>query len=154
MHAGVDCRYRILGTGPYLEALSFARSELGLDDRVELLEPSRARLKEALGWADVLLDATVIAGPPSAVSEGQAMALPAVVTDRTDVSRAVVDGETACVVKRRDPDGLAEKLLMLARDPDRGRSMGDLARRRLLERACLGGGSAAYDQLYRAALRT
>lgn len=152
--AGVDCRYRILGTGAYLEALSFARSELGLEDRVELVEPSRTRLKEALAWADVLLDATVIEGPPSAVPEGQAMALPAVVTDRTDVSSAVVDGDTAFTVKRRDPDGLAEKLVMLARDPGRGRSMGDLARRRLLERADLGGGSAAYDQLYRASLRT
>jgi colanic acid/amylovoran biosynthesis glycosyltransferase len=151
---GIDCQYRIVGDGPYREALSFARSELELEDRVELVGfASKEQLREELRRADVLVDATVVHGQPSAVPEGQAMALPIVVTGRTDVSSAALDSESGFVVEPRDPGVLAEKLALLALDPERRRRMGAAGRRGLLARPAAERKAAAFDRLYRTALK-
>jgi glycosyltransferase involved in cell wall biosynthesis len=152
---GIDCRYRIVGDGSYGEALGFARSELDLDGRIELVGfAGRAQLREELRWADVMLDPTVVHGPASAAPEAQAMALPVVATSRTDLTAAAPHGDHAFVVKPRDPRGLAQKLALLAGDPARRRRMGEAGRRRLLERPRAEERAAAYDRLYRVALDT
>ena len=154
LESGVSCEYRIVGDGPHRDALSFARTELGLEDRVELAGAAgRDQLRQDLGWADVLLDATVVAGPPSSVSVAQAMALPVVASDRTDLSGAALDRRNGFIVRRRDPRGMAEKLAALANDPEGRRRMGAAARRGLLQHMDGEDQAAAYERLYRAALR-
>ena len=115
LDGGADCEYRIVGTGDYDAAVAFARHQLELEDRVELIAPLPPDgLREQLEWADVFLCPAVVAGTPAALLEAQAMGLPAVVSD-AGRDPAAVDG-SAMVFARRDPGALAEALGALAAD--------------------------------------
>jgi colanic acid/amylovoran biosynthesis glycosyltransferase len=130
------CQCRIIGRGPHMEALYFARHQLGLERQVELVDqtPDREELRAQLRWADVYLDSAVAEGSISAAWEAMAMAVPVVATDRTVAPRALVDGETGFVVARRDPQAMAQRLALLHSDVALRRRMAQAARRRLLER--------------------
>ncbi len=39
---GVECTYRLLGEGLYLVAVAFARHQLGLAERVDIVSPAAA----------------------------------------------------------------------------------------------------------------
>ena len=109
----------------YREALGFTRSELDLGiGSSSWVRRARSSSGRSSGGPSVILDATVVHGPESAVPEGQAMALPVVATDRTDLTTAAAYGDHAFVVRPRDPHALAEKLALLADDPVRRRRMG------------------------------
>ena len=53
-----------------------------------------------------------------AAVEAQACGLPVLVSDCGGLPEVIRDGETGFVVPRRDPDALAERMLLLAGDPD------------------------------------
>ncbi|MGH7412279.1 MAG: glycosyltransferase family 4 protein, partial [Candidatus Methylomirabilis sp.] len=150
---GVNCEYRIIGDGDYLDAVTFARSQLGLEAIVELQGARpRQEVKAEMLWADVFLHAAVSEGFCNAVMEAQAMAVPVVCSDAGGLPENVASGETGFVVPRRDPDALAEKLLMLAGDPGLRHRMGQAGRRRVLARFRLADQIAAFDRLYREVL--
>jgi colanic acid/amylovoran biosynthesis glycosyltransferase len=131
---GIHCEYRIVGDGDYLEAIAYARHQLGLGDRLRLMGPlSRKEVREQFAWADVLLHAAVSEGFCNAVVESQAMSVPVVCTDADGLPENVGDAETGFVVPRRDPDAMAEKLALLASDPALRKQMGEAGRRRVLE---------------------
>jgi glycosyltransferase involved in cell wall biosynthesis len=103
---GVACEHRIVGEGPYLDALRFARHQLELEGQATFMSPDERSLDELLDWADVVMDAT-LAGPPSpALAEAESRGLPVVST---------------ATLPRRDPRALAEALT--------GRGAGAPARR-------------------------
>jgi colanic acid/amylovoran biosynthesis glycosyltransferase len=95
---GVACEHRIVGEGPYLDALRFARHQLELEGRAAFVSPGERSLDAHLDWADVLLDATLTGPPSPALAEAQARGL------------AVVSTAT---LPRRDPRALAEALTAL-----------------------------------------
>jgi len=131
---GVVCRYEILGDGSAFESLAFARHQLGLEEVVQFegsVPPEKVR--EEMKEADVLLHAAVSEGFCNVVVEAQAMGLPTVVTDAGGLPENVADGETGCVVPRRDARRMAEKLALLAGDADLRFSMSLNARRRAEE---------------------
>ena len=91
----------------------------------------------ALGWRDdvarvlsaadiFLLGSAYGEGTPLAVGEAMLCGLPCVVTD-VGGSRALV-GNSGIVVKPGDPAAIREAILALARDPERRRVLGQLAR--------------------------
>ncbi len=132
---GVACQYRILGDGEYLGAIAFARYRLDLEGAVELLGAlSREDVKREMLWADVFLHAAVSEGFSNAVMEAQAMEVPVVCADAGGLAENVEDRITGFVVPRRNPEALAEKLEVVARDPDLRRRMGLAGRRRVLEK--------------------
>jgi colanic acid/amylovoran biosynthesis glycosyltransferase len=148
--AGVPVRYRIVGDGEYLEAVAFARHQMGLEETVELVgERNAAEIREEMRRADVLLHAAVSEGFSNAVLEGQAMALPVVCTDAGGLPENVSDGETGYVVARRDAPALADRLAALARDPGLRRRMGEAGRRRVMERFRVEHQISAFERLYR-----
>lgn len=150
---GVNCEYRIVGAGDYLEAVAFARHQLGLDEHVSLLGAlSGAEVKAQMQWADVMLHAAVSEGFCNAVLEAQAMALPVVCTDADGLAENVVDGQTGFVVSRRRPQLLAEKLVQLARDSTLRHRMGNAGRRRVLQHFQLSGQTTKFESLYRQVL--
>lgn len=147
---GVDCEYRIVGDGDYLEAVAFARHQLGLTDKVNLvgaLEPCEVR--EEMEWADVFLHPAVSEGFCNAVLEAQAMMLPVVCTDADGLSENVVDGDTGFVVERRNPTALAERMTLLARDVTLRKRMGFAGRKRVDERFQLAAQISAFEKFYR-----
>ena len=129
---GVHCEYRIVGSGEFLEAVAFARHQLGLEGVVNLVGAvSRSEVKIQMKWADVFLHAAVSEGFCNAVMEAQAMALPVVCTNADGLRENVADGETGFVVPRRDPRALAKKLALLARDPALRARIGKAGSRRV-----------------------
>lgn len=150
---GIRCEYRIVGGGNYLEAVAFARHQLGLEGQAALLgEQPRPVVREQLAWADVFLHAAVSEGFCNAVIEAQAMGLPVVCTDADGLPENVADGESGFVVPRRDAAALAEKLARLAGDPDLRRRMGQAGRARALRCFRLEEQLAAFERLYQEVL--
>jgi colanic acid/amylovoran biosynthesis glycosyltransferase len=152
---GVPYRYRILGDGEYLGAVSFLRHELRLEGVVDLLgaRPRSDVLRE-MQEADVLLHAATSEGFSNAVMEAQAMELPVVCSDADGLSENVADGETGFVVPRRDSDAMADKLELLARDPALRRRMGQAGRQRVLENFRLDDQIDRFEDLYHRVLGT
>ena len=149
----VRCEYRIVGDGEYLEALTFARHKLGLEERIDMLgAQSSSEVKKHMLWADVFVHAAVSEGFCNAVVEAQAMALPVVCTDAGGLPENVADAETGFVVPRRAPRPLADKLFLLARNPDLRQQMGQAGRRRVSTHFRLEKQSADFDRLFRETL--
>ncbi len=150
---GVSAKYRIVGEGAGQQAVAFARHDLGLEDRVELLGGrTRNEVREQMAWADVFLHAAVSEGFCNAVLEAQAMMLPVVCSDAGGLSENVAHGETGFVVPRRDPGALAEKLAVLAADPPLRERMARAGRERVLTRFQLPRQISAFEELYHTVL--
>ena len=133
--AGVDARLRIVGDGPELEQIAFARHQLGLDDHVDLVRGlDRPGAWAELAEAHVLVHAAVSEGFGNAVLEAQAAGLPVVTTDAEGLAANVEDGVTGLVVPRRDPAALAAAVQELAADPERRVAMGRAGRERAATR--------------------
>ena len=150
---GIRCQYRIVGDGAYLEAVAFARHQLGLENSVELMGAlSRDNVRREMLWADVFLHAAVSEGFCNAVVEAQAMRLPVVCSDAGGLPENIAHGATGFIVPRRDPRALAGRLLILARDPERRQRMGEAGRRRVVEKFRLPEQIEQFDRFYRRVL--
>ena len=149
---GVDASLRVVGDGPELEALAFARHQLGLDDHVELVGGrDRPGAWAELADAHVCVHAAVSEGFGNAVLEAQAAGLPVVCTDAEGLAENVEPDVTGLVVPRRDPEALATAVLALARDPERRVAMGEAGRRRARERFRPADQHAAFAAFFREA---
>ena len=132
---GTHATLRIVGDGPELEAVAFARHQLGLDDRVELVGGlDRDAVGAELGRAHVFVHGAVTEGFGNAVLEAQAAGLPVVCTDAEGLRENVADGETGLVVPRRDPAAMAAALARLAADPGLRARMGAAGHERVATR--------------------
>ena len=150
---GVACEYRIVGDGDYFPAVAFMRRQLGLEGVVEVLGAlPREDVRQEMQSADVLLHAAVSEGFCNAVIEAQSMELPVVCTDADGLRENVADGETGFVVPRRDPEALAAKLEVLARDPALRQRMGKAGRKRVLENFRLSDQLDRLEDFYRQVL--
>ncbi|HMN60227.1 MAG TPA: glycosyltransferase, partial [Anaerolinea sp.] len=146
---GVVCEYPIIGAGTYLEALAFARHQLGLEQVVSFLGGlPRETVKSELEWADVLLHAAVSEGFCNAVLEAQAMQVPVVCSDADGLPENVADSVTGFVVPRRDPKALANRLEMLAKSPELREEMGNAGRKRVFEQFQLSEQVKRFDGFY------
>ena len=142
-----------MGDGDYLPAVAFMRQQLGLEGVVEVLGAlPREDVRQEMQSADVLLHAAVSEGFCNAVIEAQSMELPVVCTDADGLRENVADGETGFVVPRRDPDALAAKLEVLARDPALRQRMGKAGRKRVLENFQLSDQLDRLEDFYRQVL--
>jgi len=151
---GIHCRYRILGDGDYLEAVAFARHQLGLDEMVELLgaQPPQ-EVRRQMEWADVFLHLAVSEGFCNVLLEAQAMELPVVCSDAGGLPENVAGGESGFIVPRRDPQAAAIKLRLLAEDPELRQQVGQNGRERVLQHFRLEDQISAFEAFYRRALR-
>jgi glycosyltransferase involved in cell wall biosynthesis len=116
LHRGIAARYRIVGDGDYVEALHFARHQLGLEGQVEFLSPGNPDHWPAqTSWADVLLDLSVRDTPRHALAHARASGL-RIVTTATGFApgrrEASIHG-----VPRRDPHAAAEAVAALMGSP-------------------------------------
>jgi len=147
---GISCEYHIIGDGVYSEAVKFTIYDFDLGNVVTLLGPgSRSEVKEQSEWADVFFHASVSEGFPVAVLEAQAMGLPIVCTDAGGLGENVADEETGFVVPRRNWHTMAEKLALLATNPELRGHMGEAGRQRVIEKFQKAPGIAGFDRFYR-----
>lgn len=147
---GVSFTYEIYGSGPYEQAIRVGIREHGLENLVRIV-PSlpRNEIPAILASSDIMLHAAIDEGFSNAVIEAQAMELPVVTTDAGGLPENVEDGVTGYVVPRRDPAALAEKLALLAEDPELRGRLGAAGRVRALARFDLDRQADAFVELYR-----
>jgi colanic acid/amylovoran biosynthesis glycosyltransferase len=102
-------------------------------------QPHERLLDEAYRH-DVFLSPSVTAsdgdtegGAPVAIIDMAATGLPVVSSRHCDIPEVVKDGVTGLLAEERDVEGLAERLIMLARDAELRRIMGKAGRRHVEE---------------------
>lgn len=119
---GVPCEYSIIGDGDHVQAVAFARHQLGLHDHVHLIsEDGVHQLVDQLRATDVFVDPAVADTTSSTpLATAQAHAVPFVATAR----QASLPGDAGIEVPRRDPSAIARALARLAADPEMRERMG------------------------------
>jgi glycosyltransferase involved in cell wall biosynthesis len=104
--------------------------------RIQFMDPvvgtDKDRLLSSVGI--VLFPPIEPEGHPRVVLEALATGTPVVTTDRGAIAETIVDGQTGFVLPNPDPTALADRILLLLRDADLRRRMGNAARARYLER--------------------
>jgi glycosyltransferase involved in cell wall biosynthesis len=121
--------------------------ETGHASRFHLLG-ERRDIADCLAALDIFCLHSIQEGFPNVVAEAMAMGTPCVVTDVGDA--ALLVGETGTVVEPRQPAQLAAALLALVTaGPDRRRSIGRQARRRIEEHFSIAAVAEQFARLYR-----
>jgi colanic acid/amylovoran biosynthesis glycosyltransferase len=129
-------RYLIGGDGPMAADLRRLVAELGLADIVEFLGLLDAREVLAVyRRSDFFVLPSVTAangdmeGQGLVLQEAQATGLPVIATLHDGFPEGVADGKTGFLVPERDPEAIAQRIVVLAADAQLRQRMGDAARR-------------------------
>jgi glycosyltransferase involved in cell wall biosynthesis len=141
-------RLLIAGDGPLRNELVGLAARLGVGERVRFLgfQPEVQRSMQA---ADGFVLASRWEGLPTALLEAAACGLPIVATDVPGTREAVDDGRTGRLAEAGDPDQLAAAMTATMRDsPEIRRTMGRMARERVIERYGLDAVLDRWERLY------
>lgn len=117
----------IIGEGKMEEFLKSRVRDLALEEYVRF-EPVVGRPQDYFQLLDVFVLPSLDEGFGLSVLEAQATALPVVASDIGGLPFMVKEGETGLLCPVRNPDRLAEKILIYLRDPQGAREMGRRAR--------------------------
>lgn len=115
-----DARLRILGKGPYEDALRQMAADLGIADRTEIGAVSPT---DREGMASVLARASVVTllseyeAHPIAVMEALSMRRPVLVADTSGLSEIAEQGLVRAIPLNSTPDQVADAVLEQLRDP-------------------------------------
>lgn len=122
-------RLRLVGGGRLEAAIRAQVSELGLDDRVELLgQRTEAEVAALFDEADVFLLASIVAangqmeGIPVALMESLACGVPALASRLSGIPELIQDGRTGVLADPGDAADLRRAFLRLLEDADRTRA--------------------------------
>lgn len=128
-------RLVMIGEGPLRDrCVDFAR-ELGVGPKVDF--PGAVEHAEVAAWMlrarcfvqhSLRADDGDSEGTPVAVLEASSCGLPVVSTRHTGIVDAVVDSKGGFLVEEGDVDGMARRMLRLAREPELAQEMGAVAR--------------------------
>jgi glycogen(starch) synthase len=106
--------------------------ELGVMEHAHFLG-FRNDVGSLINASDVVVLPTYCEGLPRVLLEAGLMGKPVISTRVDGIAELVLDGETGLLVDAGDRDGLAQAIMMLLRDPQRAKQMGERARTRVLE---------------------
>lgn len=146
--AGHDLELQIGGDGPDEDALRALGDELQMGDRLKLLgfvDDVPARLHAF----DVFVLSSDNEGNPNALIEAMAVALPCVATSVGSVPELLDRGRAGLIVPPGDEEGMATAIARVVHDEGLRRTLGEAARRRVLERYSERRMFDAYEALYR-----
>ncbi|MDO9710396.1 glycosyltransferase family 4 protein [Paracraurococcus lichenis] len=118
-------RLRVLGEGPYQQALTELADRLGIADRVEIggVPPAeRERLAALLGSAALVVLLSEYEAHPVAVLEALALGLPVLVTDSTGFMEMAEEGMVATVRPAAGSTEIAQAVLAALTDNRAGRA--------------------------------
>ncbi len=112
-----DVAFLLIGAGHMLDEMRSRAEALGVADRFY----TPGTVKNAalpLSLFDVFLLTSRIEGTPNVVIEAQWLGVPVVATDAGGTADAVDNGTTGWIVKNRDADALAERVLFILNHHD------------------------------------
>jgi glycosyltransferase involved in cell wall biosynthesis len=137
------------GNERYLDELLALRAELGLEDTVRFLGPTKD-VAGAYATGHVVLVTSISEGFPFAVVEAMMNARPVVATGIGGIPEALAD--TGLIVEARSPDQVALACLGLLRDLGKAEQLGAAARARALDNFTMSRFLFSYRQIYARAL--
>ncbi len=133
-----QARLVMIGDGPLWESCKQLARGLRVADSVEFRAPcSHEELAAAMRGVRAFVQHSVVTshgnleGTPVAVLEAGATGLPVVATRHPGIDEAVIDEQTGFLVEERDTEGMAERMLRLAREPALARRLGQAAQERV-----------------------
>ena len=130
--AGVEIRYSIAGEGPHRQAIASRIRELKLDDHVTLTGTlSEAEVFQLLSKADAFVLSSTGLGEawPVSIMEAMGAGLPVISSAIGATPEMITPDEDGFLIPQNDEDALFEKIMLLARDLDVRRQIGEAARR-------------------------
>lgn len=132
--SSVDCELRIVGDGPERERVERRASELGVSDRVSFAGrvPSTQVMAELM-LADAFAMSSFMEGLPVVIMEALAMEVPVIAPAVAGIPELIVHGETGLLFAPSDWSELAERIVAVASDLEKARSMARAGRARVEE---------------------
>jgi L-malate glycosyltransferase len=125
-----DARFLVIGDGPERQKLEHRSAELGLARSVLFLG-DRKDVPDLLATIDLLILTSITESFPNAILEAMAIGRPVVATRVGGIPEVVQDGQTGILVTPRKAEEVAERVIMLLKNPALRREMGEAARRRV-----------------------
>ena len=123
-----DVRALMIGSGPLEAGLRELVCDLGLADRLQMVQDQQAVL--SMPAADIYVMTSRYEGLPYVLLEAQSLGLPVVAFDVGGLSTAVDNGATGFILAQDDEAGFYAALRWLVSDAGLRRDMGDAAGRR------------------------
>lgn len=122
-----DAYFLFVGDGPEREGMETACTEKGIEDRVRFSGRLEGRdLIRAFSCADLFaLPAIHQEGMPMAILEALAAGLPIVSTPKGAIPEIIRDGINGFLVAPHDPAQIAEKIVLILRQEELKRRMGE-----------------------------
>lgn len=147
--SGIKFTYRIIGGGDELPHLKFMIDHLGLGDDVHLLgRQGGETVSKEMEQADVLLLPSAYEGIANTALEAMAKELAVVTTTAGGMGEVIRDHENGMIVSTFDPGGMAEKLKILAGDPELRVQLGRKARQTVLKSYTIQSQIEQFDKEY------
>jgi colanic acid/amylovoran biosynthesis glycosyltransferase len=132
---GVPFLYHMIGEGPMLDKMKALALELGIEQQVVFHGAlMQDQVKAHYRQAHVFLLPSITAangdteGQGLVLQEAQAIGIPVLATLHNGFPDSVIDGTTGFLVPEKDPEGLCEKLALLAEDEQLCIDMGKMGR--------------------------
>ena len=130
---GYDIRYTIAGEGPHRPVIEATIKQLNLSDRVEMTGTmSETAVRALLQRADAFILPSFGLGEAAPVSVMEAMAcgLPVICSIIGGTPDMMTSGVDGLLVPQKDEQALADAMILLAKDPEERRRLGEAARDR------------------------
>jgi glycosyltransferase involved in cell wall biosynthesis len=141
-----SAHFLIIGDGPERQPLEELVRHLGLSDAVRLLG-TRHDVPALLSLLDVFALTSHMEANPVSVLEALACEKPVVATAVGSVPETVLEGRTGCLAEPGNPQGIAERVVALLRDPRRAASLGRAGRRHVVAHWSLDRMVGGYEKL-------
>jgi len=122
-----DVRVVVAGGGPLADRLKAEVKALRVGDNAILLGERKDAL-DILAAADIFVLPSLWEGLPYVLVEAAALGKPIVAADIDGVREVIRNGATGILVPPRDPGALAAAIILLLRDPEFARQLGEAAR--------------------------
>lgn len=145
---GIDAMLVLIGDGDDRRRLEQRAHDLGIAKSCLFLGYQES-VAEWFAICDAVILTSANEGTPVTLIEALAAGRPVVATRVGGVPDVVEDGETGFLVRPADTHAMAERLEILARDPELRARMGELGRERVLRRYSVARLLDDVDALYR-----
>jgi len=128
-----NIRFIVAGSGYLMDELVETAKKMDLNGYVEFTGAFKD-ISDIMSRIDILVLSSLTEGLPLVLLEGMAYGKPIVATDVGGVPELVISGRTGFVVAPKDPQALADAVLLLADDPQKRKTFADEAISRFRER--------------------
>lgn len=121
------------GEGPDEQNVRDLVTSLGISDVVAIRQKTQySEVPQDYRNADIFITTSRSDGTPVSILEAMASALPCIVTNVGGIPEWIEDKKTGFLISPGFPEQLAEKILLLAQNPQLGSELGNAAREKIL----------------------